>query len=51
MLTRSKLILAAMAATLAFAALPFSSCTRAPAEGRLQIMYSGNLRGNAAPCG
>ncbi|MCC6475629.1 hypothetical protein IT157_01125 [bacterium] len=26
-------------------------CSSGPAEGKLQIMYSGNIRGNVAPCG
>lgn len=28
-----------------------TGCSTAPAEGKLQIMYSGNIRGNVAPCG
>jgi hypothetical protein len=28
-----------------------SGCERAKASGKLQIMYSGNIRGNVAPCG
>jgi len=28
-----------------------SGCERAKAAGKLQIMYSGNIRGNVAPCG
>ena len=26
-------------------------CSSGPAYGKLQIMYSGNIRGNVAPCG
>jgi hypothetical protein len=29
----------------------FSGCARKPAQGKLQIMFSGNFRGNAEPCG
>ncbi|NUO19574.1 hypothetical protein HUU59_09025 [bacterium] len=28
-----------------------TGCSSAPAQGKLQIMYSGNIRGNVAPCG
>lgn len=28
-----------------------TGCSAKPAEGKLQIMYSGNIRGNVAPCG
>ena len=32
--------------------IPFQTgCTRKPAEGKLQIMFSGNMQGNAEPCG
>lgn len=26
-------------------------CTPAPAEGKLQVMFTGNIRGNVSPCG
>ncbi len=29
----------------------YQGCGRADAKGKLQIMYSGNIRGNVAPCG
>ncbi|MFZ5432463.1 MAG: hypothetical protein ACOZB3_01695 [Calditrichota bacterium] len=32
-------------------AIMLSGCERSPAKGKLQIMYSGNLRGNYKPCG
>jgi hypothetical protein len=36
----------------AAALIPFTSgCVRKPAHGKLQIMFSGNMRGNAEPCG
>ncbi len=28
-----------------------NGCERAKASGKLQVMYSGNIRGNVAPCG
>jgi hypothetical protein len=28
-----------------------TGCERAKASGKLQIMYSGNIRGNVSPCG
>jgi len=28
-----------------------TGCQRAKASGKLQIMYSGNIRGNVSPCG
>jgi len=28
-----------------------NGCERAKASGKLQIMYSGNIRGNVSPCG
>jgi hypothetical protein len=28
-----------------------TGCERAKANGKLQIMYSGNIRGNVSPCG
>jgi 2',3'-cyclic-nucleotide 2'-phosphodiesterase (5'-nucleotidase family) len=37
-------------ALLAVAAL-YMGCNRAEARGKLQVMYSGNLRGSVAPCG
>lgn len=29
----------------------YQGCSRAEAKGKLQIMYSGNIRGNVSPCG
>jgi hypothetical protein len=31
--------------------LATNGCERAKASGKLQIMYSGNIRGNVSPCG
>lgn len=31
--------------------LVINGCERAKASGKLQIMYSGNIRGNVSPCG
>jgi len=28
-----------------------AGCARKPAQGKLQILFSGNMRGNAEPCG
>ena len=28
-----------------------TGCGVSPAEGKLQVMFSGNIRGNVAPCG
>ncbi|MCB1061261.1 MAG: hypothetical protein KDB65_13650 [Calditrichaeota bacterium] len=28
-----------------------TGCSVKPADGKLQVMYSGNIRGNVAPCG
>jgi hypothetical protein len=44
------LLSAMMAAVLAFGWV-LTGCSSAPADGKLQIMYSGNIRGNVAPCG
>lgn len=48
MKTRMWILLAI--ALLAVAAL-YMGCNRAEARGKLQVMYSGNLRGSVAPCG
>ncbi len=29
----------------------YHGCSRADAKGKLQVMYSGNIRGNVTPCG
>jgi hypothetical protein len=29
----------------------YGGCGRAKASGKLQIMYSGNIKGNVSPCG
>jgi len=44
------LLVTALVAAL-FSGLLIPGCSTAPAEGKLQIMYSGNIRGNVAPCG
>ena len=41
------MLLAVMAAS----AMIISGCQRAKASGKLQIMYSGNIKGNVSPCG
>jgi hypothetical protein len=40
-----------MAVMLGLAAVVGTGCQRAKATGKLQIMFSGNIRGNVAPCG
>jgi len=44
------LLTALTAAVFAFGWV-LTGCSVAPAEGKLQVMYSGNIRGNVAPCG
>ena len=40
-------LIALMAASTVF----YAGCQRAKASGKLQIMYSGNIKGNISPCG
>lgn len=40
-------LIALMAVVTVFSA----GCQRAKATGKLQIMYSGNIKGNVSPCG
>jgi hypothetical protein len=40
-----------MAVMLGMVAMAGTGCQRAKATGKLQIMYSGNIRGNVVPCG
>lgn len=40
-----------LAIALCAVAAVYMGCSRAEARGKLQIMYSGNLRGSVAPCG
>ncbi|MBK8131195.1 MAG: hypothetical protein IPK53_20520 [bacterium] len=44
------LLTALTALVLTFGSL-LTGCSSAPAEGKLQVMFSGNIRGNVAPCG
>lgn len=47
-----KRLLVILALVLATGAVFYTGCgTRAKAQGKLQIMYSGNIRGNVSPCG
>jgi len=41
------LLIALMAASTGL----YNSCQRGRAAGKLQIMYSGNIKGNVSPCG
>lgn len=38
-------------ALMAASAVLYTGCQRAKASGKLQIMYSGNIKGNVSPCG
>jgi hypothetical protein len=46
-----KRLIALMVLLLVVAGLAGTGCQRAKATGKLQIMYSGNIRGNVSPCG
>ena len=46
-----KYVTAGLVALLALFSLVYVGCSRAAAKGKLQIMYSGNIRGNVSPCG
>lgn len=46
-----KRMMVVLAALVGLAAVIGAGCARGPAQGKLQIMYSGNIRGNVAPCG
>jgi hypothetical protein len=46
-----KYVTTGLAAVIALLAVAFVGCSRQPALGKLQIMYSGNIRGNVVPCG
>jgi ABC-type tungstate transport system substrate-binding protein len=41
----------ALALVIPLVAVVYQGCGRAEAKGKLQIMYSGNIRGNVSPCG
>jgi hypothetical protein len=45
------LLLAALICVTGMSGFLMQGCSNAPAKGKLQIMYSGNIRGNVAPCG
>lgn len=46
-----KPLLILLALVLCAGAVVSPGCKRAAATGKLQIMYSGNIRGNVSPCG
>ncbi len=48
---RKLTILLSALLTAVLSGLLVPGCSVAPAEGKLQVMYSGNIRGNVAPCG
>ncbi|MCB9367400.1 MAG: hypothetical protein H6506_01805 [Calditrichaeota bacterium] len=48
---RIKHILAFSFFVLTSSALLFTGCSVTPAEGKLQVMFTGNIRGNVSPCG
>jgi hypothetical protein len=45
------LIMAVVVLGLSTMMLTSTGCSREKAHGKLQIMFSGNIRGNASPCG
>lgn len=46
-----KYVTAGLAVLLALLSVVYVGCGRSEAKGKLQIMYSGNIRGNVSPCG
>ena len=46
-----KYVTAGLAALMGLLAVVYVGCGRTEAKGKLQIMYSGNIRGNVSPCG
>jgi len=44
-------LLAALTAAVFAFGWVLTGCSSAPADGKLQVMFSGNIRGNVAPCG
>ena len=42
---------AGLVALMTLLSLAFFGCSRQPAQGKLQVMFSGNIRGNVSPCG
>ncbi|MBU0509917.1 hypothetical protein KKH27_13930 [bacterium] len=46
-----KRMMVVLATLVGLTAMIGAGCSRGPAEGKLQIMYSGNIRGAVAPCG
>lgn len=46
-----KTLLVLLALALSLSAAVTTGCKREAASGKLQIMYSGNIRGNVSPCG
>jgi hypothetical protein len=48
---QKRLVAVLLVVLIAGGAVGISGCQRAKAAGKLQIMYSGNIRGNVSPCG
>ncbi len=46
-----KYVTAGLAVFVMLLSVAYVGCSRGPAKGKLQIMYSGNIRGNVSPCG
>ncbi|MBU0692185.1 hypothetical protein KKC97_12950 [bacterium] len=44
-------LLAALICVTGMTGFLVQGCSSGPADGKLQIMFSGNIRGNVAPCG
>jgi hypothetical protein len=51
LMRRSLAIALMVVLSLSAMAVMITGCGRGKASGKLQIMYSGNIRGNVVPCG
>jgi hypothetical protein len=51
MAMQKKTIVVALVMLIAAGMLVNAGCSRPKASGKLQIMFSGNIRGNVSPCG
>ena len=50
-ISKSGAVLLAALICLSGASIGLQGCSNGPANGKLQIMFSGNIRGNVSPCG
>jgi hypothetical protein len=46
-----KYVMVVLAALIGLTSMLYVGCSRGVAKGKLQVMYSGNIRGNVTPCG